>query len=270
MKRPQRHSAEDFNCLLVAGLNPQARPGRSWIHWASRIHPHGLFRHGSLLAGLLALLGTAGLLRGGGIGGSKHDLSTMTSPAASQVCMYCHTPHHANNTLSDIHAPLWNRVVNRTKVFTVYNSPSLTGAPGDPNRTVSVLCLGCHDGTLTSGTVYGLTRTDKHDLINGPGLGQTNYSPNCQRCHQSLFGGVERWKLGQDLSNDHPIAISFPANLSGRFRTPPDPVNGWPDARLYAGKVECPTCHTVHDPAIPPFLRKSNAGSALCLTCHLK
>lgn len=250
-------------------LKPLARPSRIWIRWTSRAQSHLHSRLGSL-CGLLALLGTAGLLRGGGIGGSKHDLSTTASPAASQACTYCHTPHHANNTLSDLNAPLWNRVVNRTKVFTVYNSPSLTGAPGDPNRTVSVLCMGCHDGTLTSGTVYGLVRTDKHDLINGPGLGQTDYSTNCQRCHQSLFGGTERWKLGQDLSNDHPIAVSYPATPLGRFRTPPDPLKGWPDARLYAGKVECPTCHSVHDPGIPPFLRKSNAGSALCLTCHLK
>lgn len=223
------------------------------------------------LAGFLALSGTASLLRASGIGGSKHDLSTTYSPAASQVCMYCHTPHHANNTLTGINAPLWNRVVTRNKVFVPYSSPSMMGIAGDPNQTISALCLGCHDGTLAYGSVFGFSRSDKHDLINGPGLGQTEDYANCQRCHQSIYGtGTERWKLGLNLSNDHPIAVNYPAIPLARFQTPPDPLKGWPDARLYVGKVECPTCHKVHDPGIPPFLRKSNAGSALCLTCHLK
>ena len=60
------------------------------------------------------------------------------------------------------------------------------------------------------------------------------------------------------------------AGLGSRFRTPPDPQRGWSDARLFNGKVECSSCHLVHDPSIPPFLRKSNAGSQLCLTCHVK
>lgn len=222
-------------------------------------------------AGSLVMLGTASMLHASAIGGSKHDLSTTYSPAASQVCMYCHTPHHANNTLTGINAPLWNRIVTRNKVFIPYGSPSMMGIAGDPNQTISALCLGCHDGTLAYGSVFGLTRSDKHDLINGPGLGQTEDYANCQRCHQSIYGtGTERWKLGLNLSNDHPIAVNYPATPLGRFLTPPDPLKGWPDARLYAGKVECPTCHSVHDPGIPPFLRKSNAGSALCLTCHLK
>ena len=219
------------------------------------------------VAGLSALL-----LQAGGIAGSKHDLSTNISQGSGQVCMYCHTPHNANSGLSDLNAPLWNRVVTRTKTFTTYTSATMTGTPGDPNQTISALCLGCHDGTLASGTVAGLIRSDKHDLINGPGFGQTDFSPNCQRCHQDVYqGGAPRpWKLGLDLSNDHPIAVSYPTIPTARFKAPPDPQNGWPGVKLFGGKVECATCHNVHDPSITPFLRKSNAGSALCLTCHSK
>ena len=63
-----------------------------------------------------AALMAAGLGHAQGIAGSKHDLSTNYDPISNQVCMYCHTPHHANSSLSDINAPLWNRAIDRTKV----------------------------------------------------------------------------------------------------------------------------------------------------------
>lgn len=202
--------------------------------------------------------------------GSKHDLSTSYDPISPQVCMYCHTPHHANNTLRGIHAPLWNRVIDTTKVFTVYTSPTLVNTAGNPNASISVLCLGCHDGSVSSGTVYGLTFSDKHEVINGAGLGERGEYPNCDRCHQNI-GGTEKWWVGQNLSNMHPISITYPTPAkSTQYHPPPDMDNGWPDMKLFNGKVECPTCHKVHDSAIKPFLRKSNDGSALCLTCHIK
>jgi predicted CXXCH cytochrome family protein len=44
-------------------------------------------------------------------------------------------------------------------------------------------------------------------------------------------------------------------------------VSGIP---LFAGKLECASCHTVHDNSNVPFLRADNTGSALCLKCHNK
>jgi predicted CXXCH cytochrome family protein len=42
--------------------------------------------------------------------------------------------------------------------------------------------------------------------------------------------------------------------------------------RLYGATntLECGSCHNVHDNTAAPFLRKSNAASALCKTCHIK
>ena len=38
---------------------------------------------------------------------------------------------------------------------------------------------------------------------------------------------------------------------------------------LYDGKMECATCHDVHDKqGNAGLLRKTDVGSALCLTCH--
>jgi len=39
---------------------------------------------------------------------------------------------------------------------------------------------------------------------------------------------------------------------------------------LFAGTMECASCHDVHDNGIAPFLRLSNDASAMCLTCHNK
>ena len=40
---------------------------------------------------------------------------------------------------------------------------------------------------------------------------------------------------------------------------------------LFADQLECASCHDVHNSyGQPKLLVKSNAGSALCLTCHIK
>jgi predicted CXXCH cytochrome family protein len=239
----------------------------------------GTLRGTVRLALVCALLLAAGSARAQGIRGSKHDLSGLdpawfgTDPAlSSQVCLFCHTPHHANSGLSDINAPLWNRAIDRTKIFTTYSSPTMVGSPGNPNLTVSVLCLGCHDGTHAPATTNGISIDDKHGLINFPSFGSPQqFNSNCTSCHPGGTGfSYPTMRLGPNLSNDHPIAVNYPTGLGSRFKTPPDAQRGWSDARLYNGKVECQSCHQVHDPSIPPFLRKSNAGSALCLTCHVK
>ena len=204
--------------------------------------------------------------------GPKHDLSSTANADSSQVCLYCHTPHHANNTLRGIQAPLWNRYVDTSKVYIVFSSPTLNTTPGSPSTTVSALCLGCHDGSVSSATVYGTSGSDKHNLINRPDLNEGAASAQCYKCHVIHgFGLPKTLKLGKNLSNMHPIAMTYPtAAQDPAFNQPPDLQTGWTDLKLFIGKVECPTCHAVHDPAIKPFLRKSNNGSALCLTCHLK
>jgi hypothetical protein len=108
--------------------------------------------------------------------------------------------------------------------------------------------------------------------------------------------------IGTDLQNDHPIGVVFPtANGNGTdWKTPSgtltrgsmvanffdeNPTNGRMDKseiRLYdsghGASVECASCHDPHgvpsagagSKILPTFLRKSNADSAVCLTCHTK
>lgn len=225
----------------------------------------------AVLAAALGMLAFGGVLHADSVRSSKHDLSS-GSGDSSAVCLFCHAPHHANNTLGSMQAPLWNRRIDATKVFTVFSSPTMDTTPGNPNLTYSGLCLGCHDGTVGTAMVYGVSASDKHSLINKPELNLGSASAQCTKCHTLHGVGISRaLKLGTNLSNMHPIAMTYPTAVQDpMFMQPPDAQQGWPDVKLYNGKVECSSCHAVHDPAIPPFLRKSNSGSALCLTCHIK
>ena len=202
----------------------------------------------------------------GSVTGSRHDLSTGTSP---EVCVFCHTPHTANPNLTGF---LWNRA-ETTQVFIPYNSPTMQNPPDQPSP-ISILCLGCHDGVISQVTVYGVVRDNKHQLLSYDGFPDNTSSPNCERCHSDLYSGKPPvLSLGTNLSDDHPISMLYPTGGTGmKFNTPPSPQEGWGtgDVRLVNGKVECVSCHNVHDPSIYPFMIKSNDGSALCMTCHKK
>lgn len=231
-----------------------------------------------LLTGLVAAALLVALrlpLAGASVVGSRHDLSTVgIDPGSDQPCAFCHTPHSANVDGRLAYAPLWNRHVDFTKTFTVYGSATMNTTPGDPRTSPSILCLGCHDGTLGTAVVNGYAGSDKHDLVNAPGPGgipDTSSYPNCRGCHPTIYGDPANEWPGQDLTNDHPIVITYPTVAQdAAFNTPPDPQSGWTDVPLWNGRVECASCHDVHDPRYTPFLRIQNTSSALCLRCHVK
>lgn len=205
---------------------------------------------------------------GGTVVGTKHDLKSVNTP---EVCVFCHAPHNTNT--NDAGAPLWNRA-ETTKTFILYNSSTMNVAVSQPGG-VSKLCLSCHDGVVSSPVVHGTAvYNNKHYLAS-----RTIFEPNCSRCHSnwSLPMGIDKLRTpGTDLSNDHPISIPYPTPAQDpAFKVPTDALKGWGggspnEVKLYAGMVECSSCHNVHSNDFAPFLRKSNASSALCLTCHAK
>ena len=231
------------------------------------------------------LLG-ATAVQAGTIFGSKHDLSLGTT---NQVCGYCHAPHNASTQAGLAEAPLWNRRITNLDAFTPYTSPTMTETCPTRPSGISLACLGCHDGTQAQAApgytpvsppanpgANGNSATyggDQHNAIN-PGVSGGGAPPNCTRCHNTvpadgIYSKAQIVMGGPDLRNDHPISMQYPlANTN--FVAPPDAVKGWGDVKLYYGKVECPTCHNVHDPTNAPFLRTTNNGSVLCLRCHNK
>jgi predicted CXXCH cytochrome family protein len=194
----------------------------------------------------LTLLATtsAGLQAASGITGTKHDLSTK-GWGSTELCIFCHTPHNSDKTVTD--APLWNHKVT-TASFSTYTSPTMNASVGQPSSS-SRLCLSCHDGTVAMDSFGGVTGT--HSMTG------TNL-------------------LGTDLVNDHPISFTYDASLAandnGGLVVPvsSSKVDAAGNVPLFAGKIECASCHQVHSSANPPFLRIPNTGSQLCLKCHIK
>lgn len=199
--------------------------------------------------------------------GSKHDLSATNfygnyAGASTEVCVFCHAPHGGSEELD---GPLWNRKVTDTSAYILYN-----GNQEVPNNP-TLLCLSCHDGVSATGAMSAVNAQDTHNIINSPGAGHENQpaTPNCYACHFSgdIYPGPE-WTIGPDLTNDHPVSISY---ADAKSKNPsgfePNPLNG---LKLNNGNVECSSCHDPHDTTNPLFLRVSNTDSGLCNSCHIK
>jgi hypothetical protein len=225
---------------------------------------------------------------------TKHNLS-VTGPgpvravSESQICVFCHTPHGAEQVPA---APLWNRQISGA-AYTPYMSTSIDAADiaGEPGGS-SKLCLSCHDGTLAIGTV---------NVANGqvnPAITMTGTGPGgTMNPGQGPQTGFTR-NLGVDLTNDHPISFTYDSSLAqadGELRDPSlethiaERVPGTsPAVPLELGKLECVSCHDPHirdsDPSVNiKFLRLNRfqvgapSGGAfnqtndiVCLACHDK
>jgi len=236
------------------------------------------------------------LVTAGTIEGSKHDLSSSGSGGRDEICVFCHTPHGANDDLDNDGnpdadhaerppAPLWNRVITSMATFSMYKSDTLNSDCDATPSPLSLVCLSCHDsagnmsfdgtGTLNDGA---MNSDDTHFLVNEPNrsdiFGTQELERNCGvPCHDySGYTKVPKfWEIGPDLTDDHPISMSYPTPAMDPDFWPPDNADtGWSDVRLFNGRVECPSCHNPHDPDNVPFLRKTMVGSALCFACHNK
>jgi len=202
------------------------------------------------VVGLCMLLGQG--VPHASIVGSDHDFSAK-GWSGGRICIVCHTPHSADTSVAD--APLWNHDVTQA-TFITYSSPTLDATVGQPS-SVSKLCLSCHDGTVAVDSYGGNTGT------------------------QYVSGSK---KVGTNLSNDHPISFTYDSALAAADGELLDPAadgdgnpqtvgDGTPYLPLFAGKLECATCHDVHNTAIqnnPSLLIRPAAGSQICLTCHVK
>jgi len=187
---------------------------------------------------------------GAQITGSEHDFSGQ-GWGTNEICQPCHTPHNASTTLPVV---LWNHDVT-SATYTLYSSPTMNAQTGQPDG-VSKACLSCHDGTVAL------------DAFGGSTTGGVNF----------IEGGAN---FGTDLTNDHPVSFTYNntlADTDGGLYQPTTTNSGLggtiaADMLFGAGndQVECASCHDVHNAGNQPsLLLKSNAGSALCLTCHAK
>ena len=222
-----------------------------------------------------------------GVVGTFHDLSSTGYHAATnstQVCVFCHTPHGAYGSVTSedglpISAqliPLWNHATT-TGTYTMYNNTNnpiadLQGTVDASPSGTSLACLSCHDGTLAVGAgvnfAYGWPGQN-------PALSYASYTGTWMDTTTGQFKAGTPVLVGTDLTNDHPIAITYRNDLDLGLKDP----TGLVGVKLFptntqGSKVQCGSCHDPHNFGTAgnnsPFLRATMVGSAMCLQCHNK
>jgi len=176
---------------------------------------------------------------------SRHNLGVfgrvLATGATSQVCIFCHTPHHATTGTS----PLWNRSLANSVNYIGYGTTIAGTTVNQADLGGSTLaCLSCHDGATTfdslvnapgkGGVVAG--GTDLNWGFNMPGLplGPTGLTsldhfgnkttPNvlCLACHSpGAFATPDTptsLSLDFDLTNDHPVSVPYSASSKASLR----------------------------------------------------
>jgi len=135
--------------------------------------------------------------------------------------------------------------------------------------------MSCHDGvtSIAVGT-----------LLNAPGAGNPGIiiDPSSMlstpgSINVAINGGLGAWgaNIGDtmpgdtdiNLSNDHPISFEW-VPKAGYIYPPTNTA-----LRLFGAskmRIECATCHSVHDPTNVPFLAMPNTNSDMCRSCHDK
>jgi hypothetical protein len=174
-----------------------------------------------------------------GIGGSRHNMGglgrVITTEATTEICVFCHTPHHTN-TANNL-KPLWNRGTQAPSTYTAYGTTigGTTVANTDIGST-TLACLSCHDGVTTFDNL--VNAPGKAGVVNGgsdriwafnmpsPAFGMpstaihtfTTSVLSCGACHNApadLSANVTRLLIGTDLSNDHPVSIVYNDAVAG-------------------------------------------------------
>jgi predicted CXXCH cytochrome family protein len=203
---------------------------------------------------------------GAGIKNSPHDLSATSAyyypfnrynpERETQICIFCHLPNNPTEGSGTGSTPIWTHASSAVTRFEPYTNGH--GGPRDPNRKLSAdvssgpgpvsrVCLGCHDGTVAVnryGSVTGNVYISETDKVGKNGV----------------------------LSNHHPIGFVYSAvvdNEINQFAI----LGGHPVAELLSdGRMECITCHDVHNSrnSGEKLLRMSDRRSGLCCSCHRK
>ena len=238
------------------------------------------------------------------LGSTGNAVTNSSFSGTAEICVFCHTPHGANTAVA---APLWNKTVPTT-TYSTYSTGNSSSIDGDVASvgSVSLACLSCHDGSLAIATMINQPGSGGYNAGGAVLAGTwTSGSGNVDTA-SGMMAANAITNLGSNLVNDHPIGIGYcgastaPAAATlacgdADFNAPSttvinttriwfvegavgagDNVRQKTDLALYTRsgdampRVECASCHDPHSTANGTFLRRTNTGSALCLTCHVK
>jgi predicted CXXCH cytochrome family protein len=214
------------------------------------------------MLGLLAI-GLLGPLTAEAVTG-EHNMSSKTP--GRQVCVVCHTPHHAPSS-----PLLWNHKLSANS-FSWSDWTQTSGGTKLPTNIKTwsgstKLCLSCHDGSVAIGAIYEPDTTFDSSTVDGKDQTATSTG---------------------DLKGNHPVSVPYPYSgvkntyngittgdeaLKSGWVATPTTVKLYTDASVGGTSnhgIECASCHDPHGTAIKEYLRVTPTGSALCLSCHDK
>lgn len=228
--------------------------------------------------------------------GTSHDFSDQTwtgyvnASNTGRTCIVCHIAHNSD---ASVMAPLWNRADPGTitqSLYTPYSSATFNAADGSIVGSVgsnavwtpaahadylsddgstqgtaqwtpdgsSVLCLSCHDGVGNLDSYGGVSAEGVYSVASG------------------TAGVVRDAAKRNDGTGEHPYSFTYDAALVTADTEggvaglkSPDGLTG--PVKLEYGKIQCATCHDVHNSYTNEYLlTETTAASALCRTCHTK
>jgi predicted CXXCH cytochrome family protein len=214
------------------------------------------------------------------IGGPHGNLSSGDTSATDngQICVYCHTPHAANNNGP---SPIWNKPSSPLTYYMYGATASgiagqtMAGTSTDATPSDQTLsCLSCHDGVSAIDSVVNAPGSGRTD-INGIAIGGYSVVPKVPSGQEKAVGMPTATSgTSGDLRNDHPVSITYVEGRAG-LRSVNTVLTGWKGAEtisdlLRNGKVQCTSCHDVHNNSWTMYRRTGNTDSNLCMGCHSK
>jgi predicted CXXCH cytochrome family protein len=191
----------------------------------------------------------------GSIIGSPHDFRKYPWNRSGEICLSCHVPQRTKT----LPAPLWDLNLS-TQTYIMYGRtfhPAEGTVVNSQPDGISKKCLSCHDGIIAPDA----------------------YGPNTG----GLAFRFDKDFMGIIPNNNHPISFIYDTALATKYGDLYDPstkLSGVAGSSatinvdmLFSNRMECASCHDVHNTKAVPgtkLLVKDSAGSALCLTCHNK
>ncbi len=228
----------------------------------------GLTRALALLLGtVLSAAGAtemASLSAGAGITGTPHDFVAHGAGVDKRVCAQCHAPHEADSAQLQ-----WSPKLV-IAAYSLYTLPTTLIPKGEPGVT-SRLCLSCHDGTMG---ILNYSGSKRNYLFAGGKLGGTAFRNTIAlRDHPIGTGyGTDLPISDPSMADPDSRQVALVSTMSDRN---PTRTGNLGMMMLAEGRVECTSCHDVHNrytvgPTSKGLVKVGLHGSSLCQVCHEK
>jgi predicted CXXCH cytochrome family protein len=239
-----------------------------------------LIRVGVWYVLLTGLLMPAVLMGAPDIRSTPHNLTKQGLKVdADEVCVFCHTPQHANGTPSGgvVQQPAWQPSLSESHSFVLYDDIGrLQFGDKEAIGSQSIACLSCHDANQA----FSVQSADSDHPFGVPyrgfskgrerSMAENKKNPDLPSREAKEIKSLDEFRLPSSGFVDNRMVWWVSATGITAIRTRADlPLYS---RKIDAGEIPYVECSSCHDPHVSNklFLRVNNDQSRLCLTCHDK